>query len=168
MNANTRFKRKILAGHAPSLTDPEAYEGQVIVLERDEEGFPTAWITVRHQVKAGVWAYMIRDDRPNLLGKATGYTDMYGRAIGARDAQGPELEAVDEEVRFKITKEAHLRDAERRNIEDEGIVAAKRLGGQIRSAVAQVTRAGGDPLVLVERVRRDLETETDRQLGKAA
>jgi hypothetical protein len=95
LNLGKKFRTRILAGHAPALTDPDVHQGQVIEIER---GF--VWLTVLHRAKADVWAYRIRDDRPRLLaagaraGDGHGYTNISARAM-QREERGAELEAVD-------------------------------------------------------------------------
>jgi hypothetical protein len=109
LNLGSKFTKKILAGHAPALTDPDVQQGQVIEIER---GF--VWLTVLHRAKADVWAYRIRDDRPRLLaagaraGDGHGYTSISTRAM-QREERGPELEAVDEDAQKQITEDSRQR-----------------------------------------------------------
>lgn len=164
MIVNAKFRREILAGHVPALTDPEVKPGQLIEIEPGR-----VWITVDRRLKDLTWGYVIRDDRPNLLGKASGTTHISSRAIGASDSTQPgnlwtEPERSNKKAEDDYAREARLKEAGRRNVEDDGIAAAKRLGGQLRSAVGEVTRAGGDPLILIAVVKRGLEAEIARQL----
>jgi hypothetical protein len=161
-----KFTDELLAGGRPALTDPRVEKGDVIVIDRDDGGFPWVQITVLHRINAKTWAYLLRDDRPNLLasgarhGDGHGYTHFVGKSIRQ------EPEALTKSEMKKITKEAHLRDASRRNTEDAGIEAAKRLGKQLRGAAVQVARAGGDPVALVARMKRVLEDEVDTQVNE--
>lgn len=168
MIVNSTFKRQLLAGELPALTDPDVYEAQVIVIEREEDGHPTVWITVGQRVKADVRAYVLHDHRPHLLNKTgSGYTDLHGRAIGARDANGPEPEALTETQLTKITKEAHLRDAERRSGEEKGRQDARRLGHSLRDLAIKAARSGVDPTIVLAPIKRQIDNAA-AELDQAA
>ena len=128
MIVNAKFKREILAGHAPALTDTEVHPGQVVEIERNY-----VWIVVLRRRKEGTWAYTIRDDRPRLLGKATGETRISSRAIGSGTNTQPgnlwtEPERIEKapEDDYATAAEAPSKEQRRRRrINPQGLTAAE-------------------------------------------
>jgi hypothetical protein len=114
MKLGPKFAREILNGHRPALTDESKLEpGQRIDLHRyaQFESQPDqVVITVGKRTKANCWSYVLRDDRPRLLGRQTGYTHRADRAIKARAGEF-EPEAVDKQTQRRLTQEAGARES---------------------------------------------------------
>jgi hypothetical protein len=165
-----KFAREILNGKAPALTDePELEQGQLVDLH-DIVPFEVQphQVTIRISgfTKGGRWSYVLRDHRPTLLGRQSGYTDRPDRAIKARGSEY-EPESVTGEVQRELTMRGRARRAERQQAErseDQARRDARRVANELRQLAISVARAGGDPVELLaqfERQIRELQCELD-------
>lgn len=119
MKLASKFKDEILEGKAPALSvdeNPDIKQGQVVVIEYDNDRHPTIWIKVLHRSKTNLWAYSIHWFQPDYMGKTNGVVHRPSQAFSIRDGGGYEPERTDGDAVVDFANEAlrHERRAEHR------------------------------------------------------
>lgn len=172
MKLDEAFRRGVLEAHGnPKKQYPELkgdfHKGQTLDVESENE-VASVWLTVGNRKKGGDWTYIVhwhKGDRYMARQNGRTHPQQYCDARFGAIEDDPVVPA---DFQTQLTREARLRAAEGRSKEDAGVEAAKRLGKQLRDAVVQISRAGGDPMVLVGRMKHMVEDELGRQMDEAA
>lgn len=181
MNADSRFKAKVCAATdptkrsadlppAPALTDPDAFEGQEIICERDTAGYPMVWIVVLRRAKDGTWAYRIVDCREAYMRKVGGLTSTPAHALATRGPDGFEDPVVPPDYQAKLDDAAEKpskRMRQQRRYDSEALTAERRTLENRLGLARKVAEVRKVDISTHERVIEDRLRRIEKQLTAA-